>query len=65
MVKLRRSIMKLDKLYYDPESPAGYAGEQALFLAAKKLSKKKKIKLKAFRNWILKKQNTYTLHKPI
>ena len=40
MAKLRRSIM--DKLYYDPESPAGYAGEQALFREAKKVSKKKK-----------------------
>lgn len=54
----------MDKLYYDPESPAGYAGEQALFREAKKVSKKKKIKLKEVRNW-LKKQKTYTLHKPI
>ena len=54
--------MKFDKLYYDPKSPAGYAGEQALYKLARKSSKT--VKLKDVRNW-LKKQQTYTLHKPI
>ena len=54
--------MNFDKLYYDPKSPAGYAGEQALFKLARKSSKN--VKLKDVRNW-LKKQQTYTLHKPI
>ena len=51
--------MKFDKLYYDPKSPAG---EQALYKLARKSSKT--VKLKDVRNW-LKKQQTYTLHKPI
>ena len=51
--------MKLDKLYYDPKSPAGYAGGQALYKLARKSSKT--VKLKDVRNW-LKKQQTYTLH---
>ena len=50
--------MKFDKLYYDPKSPAGYAGEQALYKLARKSSKT--VKLKDVRNW-LKKQQTYTL----
>lgn len=54
--------MKLEHLYYDPKSPAGYAGEQALYQLARK--KSKKIKLEDVRNW-LRKQKTYTLHKPI
>ena len=54
--------MKFDKLYYDPKSPAGYAGEQALFKLARKSPKT--VKLKDVRNW-LKKQQIYTLHKPI
>ena len=54
--------MNFDKLYYDPKSPAGYAGEQALYKLARKSSKN--VKLKDVRNW-LKKQQTYTLHKPI
>ena len=54
--------MKFDKLYYDPKSPAGYAGEQALYKLAQKSSTT--VKLKDVRNW-LKKQQTYTLHKPI
>lgn len=54
--------MKLEQLYYDPKSPAGYAGEQALYRLARKSSKK--VKLEDVRNW-LRKQQTYTLHKPI
>ena len=54
--------MKFEKLYYDPKSPAGYAGEQALYQLAKKSSKK--VKLDDVRNW-LRKQQTYTLHKQI
>ena len=54
--------MKLEQLYYAPKSPAGYAGEQALHKLAKHLSKK--VKLKHVRDW-LRKQQTYTLHKPI
>lgn len=54
--------MKFEKLYYDPKSPAAYAGEQALFQLARKTSKK--VKLKDVRDW-LRKQKTYTLHKPI
>ena len=52
----------LSKLYYDPKSPVGYTGLQALYKAAKKISKK--IKLDDVKNW-LRKQQTYTLHKPI
>ena len=48
--------MKFDKLYYDPKSPAGHAGEQALYKLARKSSKT--VKLKDVRNW-LKKQQTY------
>ena len=55
--------MKFEKLYYDPKSPAGYAGgEQALYQLARKSSKK--VKLDDVRNW-LRKQQTYTLHKQI
>ena len=54
--------MKFEKLYYDPKSPAGYAGEQALYQLTKKSSKK--VKLDDVRNW-LRKQQTYTLHKQI
>ena len=54
--------MKFEKLYYDPKSPAGYAGEQALYQLAKKSSKK--VKLDDVRNW-LRKQQTYTLHRQI
>ena len=54
--------MKLEQLYYDPKSPAGYAGEQALNKLAKQSSKK--VKLQDVRDW-LRKQQTYTLHKPI
>lgn len=52
----------LEKLYYDPKSPAAYAGERALLRLAQQSSKS--IKLKDVRDW-LRKQTTYTLHKPI
>lgn len=52
----------LSKLYYDPQSPVGYTGLQALYKAAKKFSTK--IKLDDVKTW-LRKQQTYTLHKPI
>ena len=51
--------MNFDKLYYDPKSPAGYAGEQALYKLARKSSKT--VKLKDVRNW-LKKNNRPTLY---
>ena len=54
--------MKLEHLYYNPKSPAAYAGEQALYKLAKQSSKK--VKLQDIRDW-LRKQQTYTLHKPI
>ena len=54
--------MKLEQLYYNPKSPAAYAGEQALYKLAKQSSKK--VKLQDIRDW-LRKQQTYTLHKPI
>ena len=54
--------MKLEQLYYDPKSPAANAGEQALYKLAKQSSKK--VKLQDVRDW-LRKQQTYTLHKPI
>ena len=54
--------MKLEQLYYNPKSPAAYAGEQALYKLAKQSSKK--VKLQDVRDW-LRKQQTYTLHKPI
>ena len=54
--------MKLEQLYYNPKSPAAYAGEQALYKLAKKSSKK--VKLQDVRDWLRKHQN-YTLHKPI
>ena len=50
----------LSDLFYDPI--VGYTGVQALYKAAKK--KKKSIKLDDMRKR-LRKQNTYTLHKPI
>ena len=52
--------MKLEQLYYNPKSPAAYAGEQALYRLAKQSSKK--VKLQDIRDW-LRKQQTYTLHK--
>ena len=54
--------MKLEQLYYNPKSPAAYAGEQALYKLAKQSSKK--VKLQDVRDW-LRKQQTYTLHKSI
>ena len=54
--------MKLEQLYNNPKSPAAYAGEQALYKLAKQSSKK--VKLKDVRDW-LRKQQTYTLYKPI
>ena len=54
--------MKLEQLYYNPKSPAAYAGEQALYKLAKQSSKN--VKLQDVRDW-LRKQQTYTLHKPI
>ena len=54
--------MKLEQLYYNPKSLAAYAGEQALYKLAKQSSKK--VKLQDIRDW-LRKQQTYTLHKPI
>ena len=53
--------MKLEQLYYNPKSPTGNAGEQALYKLAKQSSKK--VKLQDVRDW-LRKQQTYTLHKP-
>ena len=50
----------LSDLFNDPS--VGYTGVQALNKAAKK--KQKRIKLDDVRKW-LRKQNTYTLHKPI
>ena len=50
----------LSNLFHDPS--VGYTGVQALYKAAKK--KKKSITLIDVRKW-LRKQNTYTLHKPI
>ena len=54
--------MKLEQLYYDHKRSAGYAGEQALYKLAKQSSKQ--VKLPDVRDW-LRKQQTYTLHKPI
>ena len=54
--------MILEQLYNNPKSPAGYTGEQALYKLAKQSSKK--VKLQDVRDW-LRKQQTYTLHKPI
>ena len=54
--------MNLEQLYYNPKSPAAYAGEQALYKLAKQSSKK--VKLQDVRDW-LRKQQTYTLHKTI
>ena len=54
--------MKLEQLYNNPKKPAGYAGEQALYKLAKQSSKK--VKLQDVRDW-LRKQQTYTLYKPI
>ena len=54
--------MKLEQLYNNPKSPAAYAGEQALYKLAKQSSKK--VKLQDVGDW-LRKQQTYTLHKPI
>ena len=47
--------MKLEQLYYDPTSPAGYAGEQALYKLAKQSSKK--VKLQDVRDWLRKQQS--------
>lgn len=52
----------LSKLFYDPKSHAGYTGLQTLYRAARK--KTKKIKLDDVKRW-LRRQQTYTLHKPI
>ena len=52
----------LNKVYYDLDSSAAYAGVDKIFKEAKKLNSK--IKLKDVQNY-LEKQRTYTLHKPI
>lgn len=52
----------MNEIYYDPKSPAGYAGQQALYKELRK--KNKKIRIEDVRDW-LRKQKTYTLHKPI
>ena len=54
--------MKLEQLYYNPKSPAEYAGEQALYKLAR--ISFKKVKFQDIGDW-LRKQQTYTLHKPI
>ena len=46
--------MKLEQLYYNPKSPAAYAGEQALYKLAKQSSKK--VKLQDIRDWLRKKK---------
>ena len=46
--------MKLEQLYYNPKSPAAYAGEQALSKLAKQSSKK--VKLQDIRDWLRKQQ---------
>lgn len=48
----------LEKLYYDPAHPAGYAGAQGLIRAAKKIHRT------VVRDWLAS-QDTYTLHKAI
>jgi hypothetical protein len=52
----------LQKLYYDPSHPAGFAGIHTLYRYAKQ--KKKSITLDQVKTW-LQEQKTYTLHKPI
>ena len=52
----------LSKLFYDPNHSVGYTGILPLYKAAKNISKK--IKLDDVKRW-LRKQQTYTLHKPI
>ena len=37
--------MKLEQLYYNPKSPAAYAGEQALYKLAKNHPKKLNFKM--------------------
>ena len=53
--------MKLEQLYYNPKSPAGYAGEQALYKLARQLSKK--VKLQDVRDWFRKQQKWIEKHK--
>ena len=53
--------MKLEQLYHNLKSTAGYAGEQALYKPSKQSSKK--VKLQDVRDW-LRKHQTYILHKP-
>lgn len=52
----------LEKLYYDVSSPASFSGVTKLYKEAKKTLSK--ITHKDVRNW-LKKQYTYTLHRPV
>lgn len=52
----------LQKLYYNPSHPAGFAGLHTLYRYAKQ--KKKSITLDQVKSW-LQNQKTYTLHKPI
>ena len=52
----------LSKLFYDPNHSVGYTGILPLYKVAKKISKK--IKLDDMKRW-LRKQQTYTLQKPI
>jgi len=52
----------LKGLYYNTESPTAYTGVNKLFKAAK--AKDQSITLRDVKDW-LKKQYTYTLHKPI
>ena len=54
----------LEKLYYNPKSPSAFSGVQRLFDAVKSLKRFAHIKQRDIQNW-LRKQNTYTLHKPI
>ena len=51
--------MKLEQLYYNPKSPAAYAGEQALYKLAKQSSKK--VKLQDVRDWLRRPWAIYVL----
>ena len=53
----------LAELYYNPESPASFGGVDSIYRAVKSEGKHQ-ISRNKIRTW-LRKQDTYTLHKPV
>ena len=54
----------LEKVYYDPKSPASFSSANKLLHVIKKQNRFKNVKRNQIESW-LQLQDTYTLHKPV